>query len=86
MAPLYEGSSVKDSSEDRQASAPYVRGSTLMWGPIFSAKSGLVPGYHGGIRIFSYTRKATFFCRGMRGPGLMLGPHLRFFRVTKFMQ
>ena len=48
MALLSEGSSVKESPEDKQPSAPCVRRSTLMWGPIFSAKSGPVPGYHRG--------------------------------------
>ena len=48
MALLSEGSSVKESPEDKQASAPCVRGSTLMWGPTFSVKSGLVPGISGG--------------------------------------
>ena len=47
MALLSEGSSVKESPEDTQASAPCFRGSTLMWGPIFSVKSGLVPGFSG---------------------------------------
>ena len=32
MALLSEGSSVKGSPEDKQASVPCVRGSTLMWG------------------------------------------------------
>ena len=35
MALLSEGSSVKESPEDKQASATGVRGSTLMWGPYF---------------------------------------------------
>ena len=49
MVLLSEGSSVKKNPEDNQASAPCVRGSTLMWGPILSSKSGLVLGYHGGV-------------------------------------
>ena len=32
MALLSEGSSVEESPEDKQASAPCVKGSTLMWG------------------------------------------------------
>ena len=50
MALLSEGSSVKESPEDKQASAPCVRGSILMWGggSILSVKSGLVPGFSGG--------------------------------------
>ena len=48
MALLSEGSSVKESPEDKQVSAPCVRGSTVMWGPTFSVKSGLVPGFSGG--------------------------------------
>ena len=48
MALLSEGSSVKASPEDKQASAHCIRGSTLMWGAIFSVKSGPVPGFSGG--------------------------------------
>ena len=48
MALLSEGSSVRESPEDKHPSAPWVRGSTLMWGGgrgIFSVKSGAVPGF-----------------------------------------
>ena len=48
MVLLSEGSSVKESPEDKQSSAPCVRGSTFTWGPIFSVKSGPVPGFSGG--------------------------------------
>ena len=61
MVLLSEGSSVKESPEDKQASAPCVRGSTFTWGPIFSVKSGPVPGFSGGggVRIFCYTGTGT---------------------------
>ena len=55
MVLLSEGSSIKKSPEDKQASAPCVRGSTFTWGPIFSVKSGPVSGFSGGVRIFCYT-------------------------------
>ena len=42
MVLLSEGSSVKERPEDKQASAPCVKGSTFTWGPIFSVKSGPV--------------------------------------------
>ena len=46
---LSEGSSVKESPQDKQASAPCVRVSILMWGGcIFSVKSAPVPGFSGG--------------------------------------
>ena len=48
MVLLSEGSSVKESFEDKQASAPCVSGSTSWGGPIFSVKSGPVPGFSGG--------------------------------------
>ena len=48
MALLSEGSSVKESPEDKQASAPCVRGRMFMWGPIFSVKSGLIPWFLDG--------------------------------------
>ena len=38
MALLSEGSSVKESPEDKQASVPCVTGSTLMWGAHFFCK------------------------------------------------
>ena len=48
MVLLSEGSSVKESPKDKQASTPCVRGRTFSWGPIFSVKSGPVPGFSGG--------------------------------------
>ena len=48
MVPLSEGSSVRESPEDKQASVPCVRGSTCTWGPIFSVKPLPVPGFSGG--------------------------------------
>ena len=48
MVPLSQGKCVKESPEDMQASAPFVRGNTLMWGPIFSVKSGPVSDFSGG--------------------------------------
>ena len=55
MVLLSLSSNVKESPEDKQASAPCVRGSTFTWGTIFSVKSGQVPGFSGGVRIFRYT-------------------------------
>ena len=48
MALLSEGTSVKESPQYKEACAPCVRGSMLVWGPIFSVKFGLVPGFSGG--------------------------------------
>ena len=47
MVLLSEESSVRESLEDKQASATCVRGSIFMWGPIFSVKSGPVPRFSG---------------------------------------
>ena len=52
MALLSEGSSVKESPEDKQASTPCVRGSTLMWGgPYFLQKQGWCQDFQVGQNI-----------------------------------
>ena len=56
MALLSEGSSVKESPEDKQASAPGVRGSTLMWGAHIFCKIRAGAKIFRWVRIFCYTR------------------------------
>ena len=48
MALLSEGTSVKESSEDKQASVPCVRGSTFMWGAHIFCKIRASAGFSGG--------------------------------------
>ena len=55
MALLSEGSSVKESPEDKQASAPCVRGSTLMWGGYIFCKIRAGARIFRWVRIFCYT-------------------------------
>ena len=55
MALLPEGSSVKESPEDKQASVPCVRGSTLMWGAHILCKIRASARIFRQVRIFCYT-------------------------------
>ena len=55
MALLSEGSSVKESPEDKQASAPCVRGRPLMWGAHILCKISVAARIFRWVRIFCYT-------------------------------
>ena len=59
MALLSEGSSVKESPEDKQASASCVRGSTLMWGAHIFCKIRVSARIFRQVRIFCYTSTVT---------------------------
>ena len=55
MTLLSEGSSVKESPEDKQASVLCIRGSTLMWGAHIFCKIRAGARIFRWVRIFCYT-------------------------------
>ena len=73
MAPLSGGSSVKESPEDKQASAP-VSGEALMWGAHIFCKIRAGSRIFRRVRIFFYTGQdapqETRFLRSSRRPFL----------------
>ena len=62
MLLLSEGSSVKESPEDKQASAPCVRGSTFTWGAHIFCKVRAGARIFRGVRIFCYTGLILMQC------------------------